>query len=67
MKERYFCIRGKDFGRNYWGNTEGAKYSKKLGLIVVENRMVLVWKCIRSGLYSPSFRSVGDVVSVLVC
>ncbi len=29
--------------------------------------MVLVWKCIRSGLYSPSFCSVGDVASVLVC
>ncbi len=25
MKEKYFCNRGINFGRNYWGNTEGAK------------------------------------------
>lgn len=33
MKERYFCNRGTDFGRNYWGNTEGPKYSKNLILL----------------------------------
>ncbi len=33
MKERYFCNQGTDFGRNYWGNTEGAKYSKSLVLL----------------------------------
>ncbi len=33
MKERYFGNRGTDFGRNYWGNTQGAKYSKSLVLL----------------------------------
>jgi hypothetical protein len=33
MKERYFCNQGTDFGRNYWGNSEGAKYSKSLVLL----------------------------------
>ncbi len=33
MKERYFCNGGTNFGRNYWGNTEGATYSKSLVLL----------------------------------